>query len=745
MDTVRGSGRAGQWDEFVTKVREAGLERVRTYTVDFTLMNMRTFAVLGAFTMALTMARTIGAQPVPVYLPFADVERRLADVARQNSALVKLEAIGTSAGGRKIHLLTIAAEGKVAPAQRPAVFVGANIVGFHNAGSHAAVAFVEKLLAKKDDAAVKKLLESRTFYVAPALNPDAHDAMFSGPKARRSGNGATLDRDLDGLVGEDGPNDLNGDGRITMMRVPDAAGEWLVDEKDARLMRRADPMKGEKGKYKLMAEGIDDDKDGQFNEDGPGGYRPDKNFAHAWNETDVESGPWPSASPETKAVLDFVVKHRNVAMAFVFGPANNLLEMPRGGAGARGGDVGSMKVTPPRQLAAAFGLEPGKEYTIDEIWELAKDSPIVRAQGGTKEQFAQFLGGGPATSPDAEDLKFYQNFGEEYKKLLEKAGLDTKRAGGQSAPGGLQNWLYYQHSLMAVELDVWGIPKKAAARPATGGVATSAGGALTIEAFEKMTAAEVAALDDEKLAAFLKSVNAPAMATPAMIKQGAASGRMSPAQMVAMMRSQGGGRPAAGGAPAGGAPMGGPVASGSSGSTMPDEDTIAYVDASAKEGFAAWTPVTLPDGTKVEVGGVDPFLAVAPNEETLKKAVDVHADALLWMAGKMAEVALDTVEVKALGSGIYKVSATAVNNGFLPTATRLQVRTRSFLPARLTISLPSGATLVQGSKRSANERIAGSGGTHKAEWMVNATPGTRVTVSILTQNAGEDRKEVVLQ
>lgn len=618
-------------------------------------MQLRLF---GALT-ALTLVPPSFSQAVPGYVSFSDGEKRLVELARENSSWIRISAIGNSSGGKKLHLLTVAAPGKVKPELRPAVFVGANLVGFHNAGTQAAVAFLEKLVTKKDDAAVKALLETRTFYVAPMLNPDAHDGLFQGPKYRRSLNAEKLDRDLDGLVGEDGPNDLNNDGKITMMRIADPAGEWIIDEKDSRLMRRADPLKGEKGKFKLIAEGIDDDKDGQYNEDPAGGYRPDRNFAHAWNEADPESGPWPSAQPESRAIMDFLIQHRNVAIAVVFGPANNLLEMPRG-TGGRTGDIGSMKLTVPPNIANFTGLDANKEYTVDEVYEVLKDSPMARAQGGlTKEAVVQLLGGGPATAPDAEDLKFYQSFADDYKKLLDKAGLDNKRRGGQSAPGGLQNWLYYHYSTLAIELDVWGIPKKAAAKPA------------------------------------------------------------------------------------GDAPR--PAAANGGSQTSPDEDTVAYVDASAKDGIVAWTPVTLPDGTKAEVGGVDPFLAVAPNEAELKKAVDVHADAVIFMAGKLAQVAIADVQVKALGSGIYEVNATAVNDGFLPTATRLQVRTRSYLPARLTITLPSGASLVQGNNRSANERINGSGGTSKATWMVSATPGAKITVSILTQNAGEDRREVVLQ
>lgn len=686
---------------------------------------MRLVCTFAAATLFLPAAF---AQPVAGYFSFSDGEKRLAELARQNSNWIQLNSIGSSSGGKKLHVLTVAAPGKVKPDARPAVFIGANIVGFHNAGTQAAVAFVEKLISRKDEPATRALLETRTFYIAPMLNPDAHDGLFTAPRYRRSLNAGQLDRDLDGLVGEDGLNDLNKDGKITMMRIADPAGEWFADEKDSRLMRRADPLKGEKGKFRLYTEGDDDDKDGQYNEDGPGGYRPDRNFAHAWNDADPESGPWPSAQPEAKAVMDFLIAHRNVAMAVVFGPANNLLDLPRG-AGGRSGDVGSMRVQIPRNLAQATGLDSSKEYTIDEVYEILKDSPMSRAQCGlTKEALAQFLGGGPATAPDAEDLKFYQNFSDEYKKLLEKAGLDNKRAAAQSAPGGLQNWLYYQYSTFAVELDVWGIPKKSPARPAAAAAANN--DALTLDRFEKMTAAEIGALDDEKLAAFLKSVNAPAMATPAMIKQGLASGRMTPAQMAGMIRGQGGAAR--------------PQGAANSGPTNPDEDTIAYIDAVAKDGFTAWTPVTLADGTRAEVGGVDPFLAVTPQESDLRKSTDAHSDAILFMAGKLAEVAIADVKVKALGSGVYEVKATAVNNGFLPTATRLQVRTRSFLPSRLTVSLPSGARLVQGNNRVTSERITGSGGTIEGAWLVSASSGARLTISILTPNAGEDSREVVL-
>ena len=38
-----------------------------------------------------------------------------------------------------------------------------------------------------------------------------------------------IDQDRDGLVDEDGPEDLDGDGEITWMRGPDPAGDWIAD------------------------------------------------------------------------------------------------------------------------------------------------------------------------------------------------------------------------------------------------------------------------------------------------------------------------------------------------------------------------------------------------------------------------------------------------------------------------------------------------------------------------------------
>jgi hypothetical protein len=657
----------------------------------------------------------------PGYQPFAEVEKRLAALAQANPQLVKRETMGRSAGGRGIYALEIAAPGPVDPSRRPAVFVGANIVGYHNAGTQAALALAETLVSGKDG----KLLASRTFYIAPALNPDAMDGMFGAVRQRMSNNGAKLDRDRDGLVGEDGPDDLNQDGRITQMRIADPAGTYLPDPAGARLMIQADPLKGQRGLYLLVTEGADDDRDGQYNEDPPGGYRPDKNFAHAWNDADPESGVFPGAAPEARAVMDYLLKRRNVALALVYGPANNLLEMPRGAGAAV--DAGQMRVRPPQQFQQQFGLE-NREYTVDEIFELVKDTPLARqAPGGlTREMLASFLGAGPATSPAPEDLRYYENLAADYRKNLDAAGLDGQRSGRQSQTGGLQNWLYYHYGVLAIELDVWGIPRRKA-EPAKPGAAEP----LSMERLEKMSNDEFLALGEEKIAAWLKEVQAPPVATAPMLMEGVKSGKMTPARLAGMIRQAG----------AGGARTAGPGAAASADSA----DLLDYIDKNAPTAFTAWTPVTLPDGTKAEVGGPDPFVEIAPPEAELKKAAEAHANAVLQFAGRTAQVAIAAGEAKEIGGGVWRVSATAVNTGFLPTHTSHGARTRAWLPVRLEIGLPAGAALVSGNNRATSERLVAGRDALKGEWLVRAGRGAKITLELHSQNAGADRREVVLQ
>lgn len=698
---------------------------------------------LGALGVAVAAAALAGSpafgEPAPGYHNFAAVESQLQGWARQHPA-ARLLTVGQSAGGRPLYVLQIASPGGAPPDERSGVFVGANLAGYHNAGTEAALHLAETLLGKAGSEAQRDLLRTTTFYIAPALNPDAHDGMFSTPRIRRGGNAFKLDRDRDGLEAEDPADDLDGDGRITRMRIPDPAGGWLPHPEDPRLMIRADAMKERAGAFRLVSEGRDDDGDGETNEDGGDGVWPDRNFPHAFPHFTAEAGPWASYAPETRALLDFVLARRNLAAAVVYGPANNLLAAPQS-LGGGNSDPGAQRFALPPQAAQMLGLDVSQEYTLDEVWVVAQDNAFVRQNNISKEQLGQYLGAGAATRVDADDQAYFDRLAEAYKERLEKAGLAKDRPAAQYGKGGLTPWLYYQAGLLALELDVWGVPKAEKKAGADGG-------ALTLDKAAALSAEDFIALGEEKINAFLKENKVPSQFGAQQVIDTLRGGQATPKAIVERIRQMGGG----GGAEA--ATGGGSSRGGSSGTTAEEREreVLAWIGQHQPGSFTPWKAVTLADGTRAEVGGLDPFAEIAPPAEVLQPALAVHTDTVLDLAGKLPRVEIVSLEAQEIGGGVYRVRAVAVNRAFLPTHTKMAARARAFLPVRLELkdsrdgkdSKDGKIARITGPATVTAERLDGVAGTLQAEWLVRAPRGTEIAVEALTQNAGRDRKSIQL-
>jgi hypothetical protein len=245
-----------------------------------------------------------------------------------------------------------------------------------------------------------------------------------------------------------------------------------------------------------------------------------------------------------------------------------------------------------------------------------------------------------------------------------------------------------------------------------------------------MSPDELIAQGEEKIDAFLKENKVPPQFNGKMVIGALKGGQLTPKAMIDRMKQMGGG------APAGGGQAGNKA--GEAGAR--EREVLAWVDANTPGAFTAWTPVTLPDGTRAEVGGLDPFVELNPPMAILKPALAAHTGTVLDLAGKLPRVEVLSLDVTDLGGGVYRVKAIAGNRGYLATHTKQAERARVHVPVRLTLQTGQGVDLVTGYNFATSERLDGTTGTLTGEWLVRARPGARVVVDVTTDNAGRDQK-----
>lgn len=376
----------------------------------------------------------------------AAVNRSIEQLRQANPSLVKVHKFAVTPGGRDMLMIEIGKSGTSVPA----VLVGANFSGLTPLATEAAMSLASRVIS---DASLNDKL---TWYILPVGNPDAHARFFARPLWSDPGNGRPFNDDTDDQTDEDGYNDLDGNGIITRMRVKAHDGTWVPVEGEPRLMRKADAAKGERGIYKLYTEGIDDDGDGQYNEDVPGGTNINNNFPHLFKKFGRRSGLYPGSEPESRAMLEFAFAHPEIAMVLAFGQTNYLLSPPKGG---RKSSVDTESIRIPREIGASLGIDVSRTYTLAEVIELVK--PIL-PPGMTADEsmIASLLGLGAVVNPMPDDMVFYNEISSDYKEYLKKKGVTAERLDpAQPEEGSFELWAYYHLGVPVFTMDFWGLPK----------------------------------------------------------------------------------------------------------------------------------------------------------------------------------------------------------------------------------------------------------------------------------------------
>jgi hypothetical protein len=358
--------------------------------------------------------------------------------------------IASSPGERPIYLIRIGKDSESKKQVFPSIFVGANLEGNRPLTTEGAIKLSETILSDPAN------YESLNWYILPLGNPDAAAKFFRSPLIEDSRNDFPCNDDLDEQTDEDGVNDLNGDGWITKMRVIHPDGEWIISDKDPRLMQKADPKKGEQGVYKIYSEGTDDDEDGKYNEDGPGGTNVGINFPQLFKHNTTDGGMFPGSTPESYAIMKFVFEHPDISMIVSLGSTNWCYTPPKGG---RKGEADLNKIKLSERQARQFNLDQNKTYTLTELVEIFKaENPQSNVD---ESMIAGFLGLGAALNPLEGDLLFYEKYAKAYKSYLKEQGVDGERIDPMPASdGSMELWGYFQVGVPVFSMDLWGMSKQ---------------------------------------------------------------------------------------------------------------------------------------------------------------------------------------------------------------------------------------------------------------------------------------------
>jgi len=268
------------------------------------------------------------------YYPYQPLTEILQSLSEQHPHLLKLESIGKSYEGRDVWCAIVSNHSMGNHAERPAFWCDGNIHATEVSASSACLYLIHKLVTQYGcDANITRTLDTRTFYIVPRVNPDGAELYFADkPKYLRSSvRPYPYDEEpLDGLI----PEDVDGDGRMLQMRVPDPNGSWKAHPDEPRLLIHRDPTETGGTYYRLLPEGRLEDYDGVTfaiakNKEG---LDLNRNFPAHWRQEgeQVGAGNFPGSEPEVYNLIKFITAHPNITGGMTFHTFSGVLLRPYG-------------------------------------------------------------------------------------------------------------------------------------------------------------------------------------------------------------------------------------------------------------------------------------------------------------------------------------------------------------------------------------------------------------------------------
>jgi hypothetical protein len=658
----------------------------------------------------------------------AEIDAQLMQLDVQEAAVI-VSTIGYSNSGQPIRCIQVAREGETPIDARSAVLVVAGVDGDMLLGTEVATDLVTTLLQMEPDA-TSSLLETHKLFIIPQVNPDAAQYYFHSVKNGQRRTVTPVDDDHDGVKDEDSNEDLNGDGFITMMRVPDLEKAlFIADPDEPRLHITPEPLDGQSPAFILYSEGIDNDEDGKYNEDGTGGVDLNKNFMHGYQYHGDGAGAWQLSENESKALAEFVLQHQEIAFILVYGQ-HDTLSKP---FSENGNDFAGA----PKNLAKGdVDLYKRISEKFVEITELTNVEQSSWNGSFVAWAYAQF--GVPAfstplwTRPEQEKVESAAEITEVKQGEDQPSGEEASRR--PSMRGG------FDRQAMMDEFDAdgdgelddkerekfrdsmqaqHGGRRDGGQRGTRGGPPRSESKNNTPSDDSGLTPSGIGdisqeTIDDLMAAAETKGypVSEEMMEdiTPEDIEKFA---KMSGVEIRRVKSKQD--------------------------STSPSGVEQKWLDYSDNqrdgEGFVEWTSFEHPQLGTVEIGGWVPYFKSLPPTNFIQSTTENQAKFIIEMASDLPKVRLTTPSIKKLSNGLWEVTVAVMNDGWLPTGTAMAKKNKRARPLVLRLDVPN-KTILSGKKVNLLWSLNGEGTKEWYKWTIQGNTNEKINLILFNEKYG---------
>lgn len=631
---------------------------------------MKVFKILVIFLLLLT-SFVVQAEnkftPATGYHNYAELSNALKALVSQNNKIASLTSIGKTGQGRDIWAIQISGTKGKSALEKQALLICGNLEADHVIGSEVALGIAQYLIngyGKNQE--VSDLLDKRTFYIIPRANPDGAEMFFNNTLYEYSGNLTPRDEDYDWLTDEDGPEDLNGDGKITLMRVKDKDGDWFIEKENPRLLKKKEKDTPVDLLYKIYPEGLDNDGDELYNEDGPGGFNINRNFPHNFGYDIKGLKVYPASENETRAIIDFMNRYdenfqtapyKNICGVLIFSKYDNLAA----GVGIDGGEPTFPEVKKDDSMQEEMQFRFGRRRSREEQQPARAKDPQSK-------------------KTDDDDVWLFKQASEKYKEIT---GIEY--AVSEKPVGSLLEWSYFVYGVPAFSANLWSLREEKKGRPDS-----------TIgkkENQEKPEGTERRSMPNRKFP----------------------------------------GRPAEKGA-------------GKSESPNNDEKWLSWIDEQNNGvGFVNWEKFQHQQLGEVEIGGFYPYIKINPPGYQIDSLSQSHAKFALQLASQFADISMDEPIIKKMSSNLFKLKIKIHNNGDLPYASAMGLKTRNISPIVLQLKFEDekAMKLFGGSKRIDTPTLA-AGADKELEWVIISPPQKKVDVKLWARHGGGTTQTTVI-